>query len=165
MTIERPRSAAAWLLAVLLLVTAAATTYEVLNAVGVLTPGPAPGDAPPGEGIVVLGGSLALVAGAFTCVALVFRRPRPAERLVPLLVLAGAGFALARFYAYDPYYAPTLRRASEGGFVASEWMVGLVILSLVAAAITWRRPRPGLYLAAVTLLISAVTALAVRGGH
>jgi len=164
-TIERPSGAAAWFLTALLFATVAATTYELLNAVGVLTPGPAPGEAPPGEGVVVLAGSLALIAGAVTCVALLLGQPRPAERLVPLLVLAGAGFALARFYAYDPYYAPTLRRASEGGLVSGAWIAGLVIIAVGTAAITWVRPRPGLYLAAIMLVMCALTALAVRGGH
>jgi len=164
-TIERPRGAATWFLAALLLITVAATSYEVLNAVGVLTPGPDPGEAPPGEGIVVLAGSLALVAGAVASFAFVLSQPRPAERLVPPLVLAGAGFALARFYAYVPYYAPTLRRASEGGLISGWWMAALVVLTIGTAALTWSRWRPGLYLSAVTLFVTAVTAFAAHGGQ
>jgi hypothetical protein len=157
---------APWLLVALLLVTVAATVYEGLVTAGVVTPGPTPGEAPPGEGVAVLAGLLALLAGAVACVVFLLRPLAPAERFATsALVVAGAGFALARFYAYDPYYAPTLRRASDSGLVSDDWMVGLVLLAAAAAAITWLRPRPGLYLAAITLLAAAVTALAVRGGH
>jgi hypothetical protein len=44
-------------------------------------------------------------------------------------------------------------------------MAGLVIVAAIAAAITWLRPRPGLYLAGIALLATAATAVAVRGGH
>jgi hypothetical protein len=77
---ERP-SPVAWSLVLgLLLITVGATAYEGLVAAGVLTPGPEPGEAPVGEGVAVLAGSLALVAGAVVCMAFLLRPRSPAER-------------------------------------------------------------------------------------
>src|ERR671914_17796 len=70
-------------------------------------------------------------------VAVLFgRRERAAAGLLALLAAAGAGFVLARFLAYDPYYLPTLRRFSEGGNVRGAWIALVVAACLAAAAAT-----------------------------
>ena len=152
-----------WRLLVLgsLLVLAAAFGYEAAVALHLLSIGDEPGEGPTGEGVLLAAAIGALLAGA-----LVASRPDTSARLLlPLLPLVGAAFALARFYAYDPYYAPTLRRASEGGLVAGTWILVLVVLALLAAAVTTIRPRLGRALIPVVLLVTAFTALVVRSGH
>jgi hypothetical protein len=82
-----------------------------------------------------------------------------------LLAPAGAAFVVARFYTYDPYYAPTLRRMSEDGFVAGWWVFALVSMSLLAGVLATARTRLGMTACLVVLVLSALTAIAEGGGH
>jgi uncharacterized membrane protein YgcG len=41
---------------------------------------------------------------------------------VSALALTTAAFVVARYFSYDSYYLPTLRRMSEGGLVAGWWV-------------------------------------------
>jgi hypothetical protein len=160
-------AAAPWraIVLALLAVIAAATGYEAAVALGVVEIGNEPGEGPVGEGVVVGAALAALLAVAIVTVVLALRRAAHAPPAVQLLPLAGVAFTVARFYAYDPYYAPTLRRASEDGLVGGRWIAGLVVAAALAAVLTRLRPRAGLLLGAVVLLVSAFTALATRGGH
>jgi hypothetical protein len=72
---------------------------------------------------------------------------------------------IARFYTFDPYFAPTLRRMSDHGLVAPRWAFTLAGGALVAALLTTIRPRAGLTLTAVLLPLLALTALAMGLGH
>ena len=148
----------------LLGVVAAGTAYEAAVAVGVIGLGAEPGEGPAHESIFVTAAIAALLFGAVLVLGYV-AQPVRAPRLVVLLPLAGAAFAVARFYAFDPYFAPALRRASEGGLVPASWIVALVLLSALAAFVTVTRLRIGLLLTAAALLASALTSFAVRLGH
>ena len=148
----------------LLGVVAAGTAYEAAVAVGVIGLGAEPGEGPARESIFLTAAIAALLFGAVLVLGYV-AQPVRAPRLVVLLPLAGAGFALARFYAFDPYFAPTLRRASEDGLVPASWIASLVLLSALAALATTMRARVGLALTVAALLASALTAFAVRLGH
>lgn len=164
MASPRPASGRPILLAVLMVLTAAAA-YEAAVAFGWLSVGPEPGQAPVGN-VIVLGATLlALFAGAGLCVVYASHgRPR-ADVLGSLIAPTAAAFVVARFYSFDPYYAPTLRRMSDDGLVAESWVYALVSLALLAAILTRIRPRLGLGLTALVLLMSALTALAEGGGH
>jgi hypothetical protein len=154
--------AAATLVAVLV----AAVAYEGAVAGGAIGIGPDPGDGPPGGGVVLAVAVVALVAGAaLAALRSAVGRVEDSEPAEWLLAPAGAGFAVARFYAFDPYYLPTLRRFSEGGLVAPGWVYALACLALAAAALTRARPRAGLALTAAVLVLAAVTAPAEAGGH
>jgi hypothetical protein len=159
--VSRPSSS---VVVVLLGVIVAGALYEAAVAGGVVPIGTVPGEGPRGEEYVLLAGVGALLATAVVVafVAVGVLGPFAAG---PLLPLAGAAFAFARWYSYDPYYLPTLRRASEGGLVPASWMAGLVLLSLLAAALSYARPRPGAALTVVALTLSAVTAFAAQLGH
>jgi len=85
--------------------------------------------------------------------------------LVSLLSLAAVSFVVARFYSYDPYYAPTLRRMSDGGIVPGGWIVFLVGLAVLAAWNVFRNRRLGMVLTSAVCWLSAITALVMPAGH
>ncbi|MDX6591499.1 MAG: hypothetical protein QOJ13_695 [Gaiellales bacterium] len=146
----------------------AATCYEALIAFGALSVGPQPGQTPPGDNVVVGAalmtlcvGGLVLLTGSLT------RHPTRLvpRRLVALVSLAAMSFVVARWFSYDPYYAPTLRRMSDGGIVPGWWIVLLVVLATAAARNISRSPRAGMVLTATIMWLSAATALMSGLGH
>jgi hypothetical protein len=144
-------------------VLAAATVYEAVVALGVIEPGSLPGDGPPGAGIVLAAALVAMLAGAALALGVSgFGGPAStAELLSP----AAAAFLVARFFTFDPYYAPTLRRFSDSGFVSPLLVAGLVLAALAAAVLTHAWPRAGLFLTAPVVLACALTVLLMAGGH
>jgi hypothetical protein len=148
-----------------LVLLAIATGYEAAVALGWLDVGPEPGQAPPGYGLVYGAALLVLVAGAGLSVVYAALPRPPSDALWPLLAPAAAAFVVARFYTFDPYYAPALRRLSDDGLVADAWVYTLAGLALLAAILTRIRPRLGLSGTALVLLSSALTAIAVGLGH
>ena len=84
---------------------------------------------------------------------------------VPSRGLPAAAFLVARFYTFDPYYLPTLRRMSDGGLVSPALVFAVAALALCAAAITSVRPQAGRFMAAPVILVSAFLALVADGGH
>lgn len=83
----------------------------------------------------------------------------------PFIAPAAAAFLVARFFAFDDYYLPTLRRMSDGGWVAGWWIVALVVLALVAAVVAKIQPRAGVAMTSFVLFVIAVTAAAESMGH
>jgi len=79
--------------------------------------------------------------------------------------LAAAAFVVVRFYGYDPYYAPTLRRFSDDGSVAPVWVYGLVLGLVVAAGLIMVRPHVGFPATAILLLVCLGTVFAMGAGH
>ena len=151
-------------LSVLAVLTATAA-YEVAVALGWLDVGPRPGQAPPGNGLVLGAAVLSLFAGAALCLVYASRPTPPADALASLLAPAAAAFVVARVYTFDPYYAPALRRMSDDGLIPDAWVYTLVGLALIAAVLTRTRPRLGLSATALVLVLSALTALAAGLGH
>ncbi len=141
----------------------AATVYEALVALGVIELGSLPGDGPPGAGIVLAAALVAMLVGVALALGMGgFRGPAStAELLAP----AAAAFLVARFFTFDPYYAPTLRRMSDSGLVSPPLVAVLVLAALAAAVLTHARPRAGLILTAPVVLACALTALLMAGGH
>ena len=87
------------------------------------------------------------------------------ESLALPLAPVGAAFMTARFYTFDSYYLPTLRRMSDGGFVPALWIFALVGLTIIAVVVTYLRRGPGLRLAAALLVVCAITTLYEGAGH
>lgn len=141
--------------------------YEALVALGGIGLGREPGAGPPGDDVAVLSAIAALVAGS-ALLAVAAGRPQASWPVRPGAVLAApvaAAFVVARWYSYDPYYAPSLRRMSDGGIVSGRW-IALVVASAIAAALVGRRnPGAGAALAAPLLLVFAATALVAGLGH
>jgi hypothetical protein len=150
--------AAAWGLGV-------ATVYETVVAAGALSIGSVPGEGTPGDELVFVCGFLALPVGAGAALAGALGRHVASRLALTLLAPAGFAFVIARFFGFDPYYAPTLRRYSDNGTVPASWIVALGVSTLLAALLTRVVPRAGAVLTAGALLVCALTAVATGVGH
>jgi hypothetical protein len=156
------------LLPVLVAVIAVGAVYELLVALGVLGLGPQPGDAPAGAAVIVPLALLALllVGGLLLAAATGGRAWNGWGRLtVPAAGAAAAAFLVARFYSYDPYYAPYLRRMSEDGLVAGRWIAFLVAATLVSGLLVRRWPRVASAGTALGMWAIALTAAVAGLGH
>jgi hypothetical protein len=143
----------------LLTVLAGATVYEALVAAGVIELGSLPGEGAPGEGVIRLCAFAAVVAGAALAAL------APGTRCLWFLAPAGAAFLIARFYTFDPYYLPTLRRMSDDGIVPP-WLVYAVAAVAVLAAVLVHRGTPGWRtVTSLVLLASGVLAVFASAGH
>lgn len=98
---------------------------------------------------------------------LAYASGRSAERtsIAPLVAPAAAAFVVARFYSFDDYYLPTLRRMSNHGSIPGQWIIVLVALALLAGASTKIRPRIGIAMTSLVLFMSVLTSIAVGIGH
>jgi hypothetical protein len=151
--------------AILVAVLAAASAYETAVALGWVELGREPGAGPAGGDVVLVAALLALLAGVVHCWRRAVRGGGVAGLPEALLGPAAVAFVAARFYSYDPYYLPTLRRMSDDGVVADRWILLLVVLAVLAALVTRLRPRAGLGATATLLFVSALTAFWEDAGH
>ena len=69
-----------------------------------------------------------LLGTGLAALSIPFDRP---VRAIAFYAPSAAFFALARFYTYDSYYSPTLRRYADDGAVQPAWMFLLVAAALV----------------------------------
>jgi hypothetical protein len=146
--------------AVLVAVLAVAACYEAAVALRLLDVGPLSGQGPPGEDAVLLPALVALLVGT-GLVIVASKRP-----LAWLLAPAAAALVVARFFSFDPYYAPVLRRMSDGGVVSPAWVAFVAADALAAGALLrlgFR--RSGAFLSAAVLLLSFATVVFEGAGH
>jgi hypothetical protein len=155
-----PRATSARVFATTSLLLAAAAIYEIAVALRVIPLGNGPGEGPVGAGIVVPIALLALLVGMVASSIYAFGRSVEWRSAASLVAPAAAAFVLARFYSFNPYFAPNLRRMSDGGFVAGRCIVALVVIALLAGLATKILPRFGIAMTSVALLLSALTAVA-----
>ena len=149
-------------LSITLFILAGATAYEVLVALEVISLGSLPGEGPPGEQTIALIAVLAILvtAGLALVAALGARVP-----LLALLPPAAAAFLFARFYTFDPYYLPTLRRFSDDGMLPPVLVYGVLALAVGAALLTRANRRVGAALSVPVILACALFAEVLVGGH
>jgi hypothetical protein len=121
-----------------------AACYEASVALRLLDVGPQPGQGPPSGGVVLVLALAALVAG---------------------LAPAAAALVVARFFSFDPYYAPTLRRMSDGGAVSPAWVAFVAAAALAAGVALRTGRRSGAFLSAAVLVLSFATAVFEGAGH
>jgi hypothetical protein len=138
-----------------------AAAFELALALGGWGIGSQPADSTAGQEIVGPAAFLALLLGAVVAGAGGRRR----ERTVSLLAPSAALFVTATDYTYDSYYAPTLRRFADGGAVPVTWIFALLAISFAVAAFTWRWPREGGWITAITMFVWAVTLVFAGDGH
>lgn len=150
-----PRSALALLLAAVI---GAAAVYELAIAVGWIEIGRLPRDGPPHEDAFMVVSLTAAIAGAILIVA----SPVRAAAAIPL---AACALLLARYYSFDPYYAPALRRMSDGGVVAPLWVYGVTAFTIACSASLVLRPRAAAVPAAFAVLVCAATVFFAAAGH
>jgi hypothetical protein len=102
-----------------------------------------------------------LLGTGLAALSIPFDRP---VRAIAFYAPSAAFFALARFYTYDSYFSPTLRRYADDGAVQPVWMFLLVVAAFVVAVLVWRLPRIGAVGTAVVLVLLAGTT-ALMGSH
>lgn len=142
----------------------AASGYELAVALGALSIGPESGEGAYGSGFVEVAAGLAIVLA--TVAALVcLSQPRADWWRLGAVTLASAVFVAVRLYSYDPYYAPTLRRMSDGGLVSPGWVFALIGFAVIVAAVARFEVRSGAALAALVLILCLGTALVENAGH
>ena len=144
---------------IVLAVLVACTAYEVADAANLLKSGSESGYGPAGSAEVEIAALVALIVGT---IALGVAGSR--AHLAPLVPLAAVAFVVARFYSFDPYYAPTLRRMSDGGLVAPGLIYLLIVAAVVVAALMTKWPSAA-PLGAALLVFSALLALVEGAGH
>jgi hypothetical protein len=134
--------AAVWV--AILVVLLAVTCYEALVFLDLVPLGAQPGDGPAGEKAVIAVGFAALLLAAALCWLAASRPEASGEWSALFVAPMGAAVTTLRFYTFDPYYLPTLRRMSEGGFVPIPWLFLLVAAALLSVALTFLRRTAGL---------------------
>jgi hypothetical protein len=147
---------AGWLVVGILV---AASAYELALALGVGSVGSEPGQDVPGADAVRFVAVLAMLAG----VGLVAAKLKPP--VAALLAPAAALFVVPLYFTFDPYYAPTAQRYSDGGMLPPGWIVAVAVAGLLAGALTWLFPRAEALATIPALLALAFTAVFVVGGH
>jgi hypothetical protein len=144
---------------VLLVLIVGGAAYEGAIALEWISIGDVPGEGAPAEGAILSVAVLAVLAGIGVSVF-----ASHGNRLVAGLVPAAGALMVARFYSFDSYYAPTLRRASEGGVVAAGWVYALVALAALAGALALLRPRLAL-VGAPVMFVCVLTTWFADTGH
>jgi hypothetical protein len=91
-------------------------------------------------------------------------RPR-APWAVALFAPAAAAFMTAKFYTYDPYFLPSLRRYSDDGAATAEWILGMLAASLVVGAAVRLLPRTGSIATTFILPWLLIVSLLASAGH
>ena len=151
-------------LALWLAVVIAGALYQLAVGVELLSIGTSPGDGPALESLfftlpiilLVPGGIAAMFAATIGPLARALTRPR-AFSAVPLVA---ALFPLCRAVAFDPYFAPGLRRFWDGN-TSGGWLALLMALAILLAIVAARRPgnRVVAQLTGVVMFASGVTAM------
>ena len=98
-------------------------------------------------------GAALLVCGPLFVVGSLVRRVGEALAgtwLAALMPVAGAVYVVTAFFAYDPYYLPTLRRFSDEN-VPGWWIALVVVVCAVACVAVLRAGRAGLALGGLAL--------------
>jgi hypothetical protein len=143
----------------------AAAAYELVLVLGLVGSyaGSAPGKGVEGEGTVAAVAGLTMLVGAAVA-GVHATRPR-FPWAVALFAPAAAAFMTTRFYTYDPYYLPTLRRYSDGGAVPAGWILSMLAVSIVVGVSSRLRPRAGSIATAIMLPWLLLTFVFASDGH
>jgi hypothetical protein len=88
-------------------------------------------------------------------------RPWPAALFAP----AAAAFLVTFFFTYDPYYAPDLRRYSEGGAAVGHWIAVVAVIAVGNGVLTWLQPRIGRFTTSGVLILVLLTTVFAGDGH
>ena len=81
-----------------------------------------------------------------------------------LLAPSAAAYLVAFYFTYDPYFAPELRRYSEGN-VAGGWIALVAAIAVGAGALTLLRRRGGAAVSGIAVLIVLVATVLAGDGH
>lgn len=118
------------------------------------------------RGILLVGASLALFFGGLVLGVAAFTRLADGVRAgLPVVGLTTAALLVARYYAYDPYYAPDRLRFSDISFLPGWWMALLATLAVCSAALSRRDLPSGLVLAGIAMVLAGPTVFVAGLGH
>jgi hypothetical protein len=132
-------------------------------ALGVLSTGRVPGEGATGSGAAALVAVLSMLAASGALAVLAVRAgERPGA---PWVLLAAAAYLVARFFTFDPYYAPTLRRMSDRGAVAGSWIALLTATAVAVALLGLRHARLAGACGVLVCLLLAATSAFEGAGH
>jgi hypothetical protein len=158
MASRRLEAAIAWLAAA---VVAAGAAQQAATALEWLSIGRVPGAWEPGHFLLIVALLVLVILGpALLAAAALDHRVRAA----PAIAVAAAALTVARFESFDAYYAPTLRRMSDG-VVSATWVAAVVACAVAAAGCAVRCNRLGTALAACVCWIAFATAFVASLGH
>ncbi len=143
----------------------AAAAFELALALGLVGSysGSVPGQGVEGEETVAGVAYLTMLVGSVVAVVHAFAPRVP--RAVALFAPAAAAFMITRFYTYDPYYLPSLRRYSDDTGAWAYWVLGMLALALVVGFLTRRLPRVGSIATGCVLPLLWITSLLASAGH
>ena len=143
----------------------AAAAFELALALGLVGSysGRVPGQDVEGEETVAAVAYLTMLVGSV--VAFVHAHYPRVPLAVALFAPAAAAFVSARFYTYDPYYLPTLRRYSDYTGALGYWILGMLAAALVVAVLTRQMPRAGSIATGCILPLLWITSALASGGH
>jgi hypothetical protein len=159
MTRRRLAAATAWIAAVAL---AAGAAQQAATALRWIAIGGVPGAWEAGHFLF----SLALLVLAILCPALLAAAAANRRvRAAPAIALAGAALLVARFESFDAYYAPFLRRMSDGGMIPGAWVVVVVAAAIAASVLALRSNRLGTALTGCVCGLAFCTAFLASLGH
>ena len=147
---------AGWLVVGILVAGAA---YELALALGAGSLGPEPGEDVAGSTAVHAIAVLTMIAAA-ALAPFAESRPWPAALFAP----AAAAYLVAFYFTYDPYYAPTLRRYSEGN-VGGAWIVAVAVVAVANGVLTRLQPRLGRFTTSAVLVLVLLTTLLAGDNH
>jgi hypothetical protein len=136
-----------------------AAAYELALALGAGSLGPEPGEGVAGSGAVEVVALLVMLAAAVLA-PVAGLRPWPAALFAP----AAAAYLVAFYFTYDPYFAPNLRRYSEGN-VGGRWIVVVVVVALANGVLTQLQPRIGRATTSIAVLVVLLAAVFAGDGH
>jgi hypothetical protein len=143
----------------------AAAAYEAAIAFEWISLGSGPGGEASGQGVVTIFAFLALASGMVIGAAAVLRRGSVRRWPVMLIPLAAAAYLISHYYAFDPYYLPTLRRFSDDGNIAARWVYGVAACAIGVASVIALAPRIGLALLPFMLLVLGIFVVGEGIGH
>jgi hypothetical protein len=143
----------------------AAAAYEAAVALEWISLGSEPGDDASGQAVVTSSAFLALAAGMGVGAVAAFRRG-PVRRWPAMLIpVAAAAYLIGHYYAFDPYYLPTLRRFSDDGNIAARWVYAVAACAVGVGGVIALAPRIGLALLPFMLLVVGIFVVGEGIGH
>jgi hypothetical protein len=159
MTLRLSEAAIPWIAVCAL---AAGAAHQAATALGWIAIGTVPGAWEPGHFLFLISLLVLLIlCPALLAAAAVDHRVGGA----PAIPLAAASVLVAHFESFDAYYAPTLRRMSDGGGVAGSCVTLVVACAIVAAACALRSNRLGTAFAGCVCGVAFGTAALASFGH
>jgi hypothetical protein len=143
----------------------AAAAYELALVLGLggSYSGRVPGQDVEGEETVAAVAYVTMLAGSV--VAFVHALKPRIPWAVALFAPAAAAFMTTRFYTYDPYYLPSLRRYSDYTGAWAYWVFGMLAAALVVGVLTRQMPRVGSIATGCILPLLLMTSVLASSGH